>query len=178
VSEADTTHRGVRWHRDRDGNVSFYDQSTRQWVNWVPGVDAPPRPPGWTTLGVPTRVSRPGWRSQWRIIPVLLVLAVVIIAVVQAVSPSSNNTAKESAAAQALLGKCLAQHGTFQGHPRYSNTTVPCDSAQAAVKVVQVIPSTPGSPGCPAGTTGMELAYAGVAHPHIECVQPLHQPSP
>ncbi|MBV9662196.1 MAG: hypothetical protein JO337_13665, partial [Acidimicrobiales bacterium] len=58
---------------------------------------------------------------------------------------------------------------------RYSTNTVPCSSPQAAVKVTDVLPTTPGSPSCPAGTTGMELGYAGVTHPHVLCVQPLHQ---
>jgi hypothetical protein len=97
----------------------------------------------------------------------------VAIAIVQVLRPSGNQVAKEAKAAEAMLGKCLAQHGTEGGHPRYSSTTVPCDSADAAVKVVRVIPSTPGSPLCPPGTVGVELLVNGVQYPHIECVQTI-----
>jgi hypothetical protein len=95
----------------------------------------------------------------------------VVVAIVQVLHPSGNQVAKEAKAAQAMLGKCLAQHGTVNGHPKYSATAVPCDSADAAVKVVKVIPSTPGSPLCPPGTIGVELLVNGVNYPHIECVQ-------
>jgi hypothetical protein len=101
------------------------------------------------------------------------VVAAVAIAIVQALHPSGNQVAHEAKAAQSMLGKCLAQHGTIDGHPRYSATPVPCDSVDAAVKVVKVIPSTPGSPVCPPGTTGVELLISGVSYPHIECVQAI-----
>jgi hypothetical protein len=101
-------------------------------------------------------------------------VAAVVLAIVQVLRPSGDQVTKEAKASEAMLGKCLAQHGTVNGHPRYSSTPVPCDSADAAVKVVKVIPSTPGSPLCPDGTTGVELLYNGVQYPHIECVQPLH----
>ena len=164
-----TTHKGVRWQRDDAGNVSFYDQSSGQWVRWAPGVDAPPLPPKWQLLGVPTRVERPGWQSPWRLIPAALIAVAVVVAIFQTLLPSSNNTAKEAKASAALLGKCLAKEGSHG----FSAKPVPCDSPKAAVKVVQVIPSTPGSPLCPAGTTGVELGYPGVRYLHIECVVPV-----
>jgi hypothetical protein len=165
-------HRGVHWWRDSQGRVSFYDADGGRWVRWVEGGDAPPLPPRWSLLGVPTRVTRPGWRSPWRLVPLALVVAAVVIAVLQAVLPSPSNTAKEAAAAEALAGKCLPRRGSgFSGHP------VPCTSPSAAVRVVSVLPSTPGSPLCPAGTRGVELAYPGVRYPHIECVVPVH-PAP
>jgi streptogramin lyase len=105
------------------------------------------------------------------------VVVAVVIAVVQVVRPSGSQTAKETAASKALLGKCLAEHGTSGGHPKYTSATVPCDSSSAAVKVVAVIPSTPGSPLCAAGTTGVELPYPGVQYPHVMCVQPV-RPAP
>ncbi|HET9059182.1 MAG TPA: hypothetical protein VFN61_04620 [Acidimicrobiales bacterium] len=163
-----TTHRGVHWARDDAGNVSFYDESTKRWVRWAPGVDAPPLPPKWQLLGVPTRVTRPGWRSPWRIVPAVLVTAAVVVAIVQSLAPSGNNTAREAKASAALLGHCLPK--SSQG---FSSTPVACNSPKAAVKVVKVIPSTPGSPLCPAGTRGVELAYPGVRYLHIECVTPV-----
>ena len=166
----ETTYRGVRWRREQDGGISFLDPKGRRWVRWGPGVDAPPLPPRWSLLGVPTRVERPGWRSRWRIIPVALVVVAVIVAVVQATLPSGNNVKKEAAASAALLGRCLPQSGTADGHPKYSTKTVPCDSRSARVRVVQVVPSNPGSPLCPTGTTGVEIPYPGVQYPHIECV--------
>jgi hypothetical protein len=166
----ETTYRGIRWRRDADRGISFYDPDGDRWVEWAPGVDAPPRPPGWT----PERVARPGRWSRWRVIPLVLVVAAVVLAVVQVLRPSGDPVAKEAKASEAMLGKCLAQHGTIDGHPKYSSTPVPCDSAEAAVKVVKVIPSAPGSPLCPGGTVGVELLYNGVKYPHIECVQALH----
>jgi hypothetical protein len=170
----ETTHRGVRWQRDDEGKVQFYDGRAGEWVRWAPGVDAPPLPPRWQLLGVPTRVSRPGWRSPWRIVPIVLVVGAVAVALFQATTPSANNTGKEAKASAALLGKCLARDGSRGFH----GTPVPCSSPQAAVKVVKVIPSTPGSPFCPPGTTGVELPYPGVRYLHIECVQPVPVPIP
>jgi hypothetical protein len=172
ASESRTTHKGVHWYRDGAGNVSFYDQSGGEWVRWAPGKDAPPLPPRWQLLGVPTRVTRPGWRSPWRLLPAALVVAAVIYAVLQAVLPSPGNAAKEARAAQALLGKCLAGNG----HGGLSASPVPCNSATATVRVVAVVPSTPGSPPCPAGTTPTYLPYPGVRYLHIECAAKLAKP--
>jgi hypothetical protein len=168
-NQVETTYRGIRWRRLSDREISFYDPEGERWVVWRPGVDAPPRPPGWE----PARAARPGRWTRWRVIPLVLVAAGVAIAIVQVLHPSGNQVAHEAKAAQAMLGKCLAQHGTVGGHPRYSATAVPCDSADAAVKVVRVIPSTPGSPLCPPGTVGVELLVNGVKYPHIECIQTI-----
>ena len=166
---SETTYRGVQWRRDPGSGISFYDADGDRWVRWGPGVDAPPRPPGWTT----ERVPRPGRWTRWRVIPLVLVVGAVVIAVIQVLRPSGNQAAKEAKASEAMLGKCLAQHGTVNGHPKYSATPVPCDSAEAAVKIIKVIPSTPGSPLCPSGTIGVELLYNGVEYPHVECAQPI-----
>jgi hypothetical protein len=163
----ETTYRGIRWRHDADGGISFFDPDGGRWIQWHPGADAPPRPPGWTS----ERVARPRRWSRWRVIPLLLVVAAVVLAVVQVLRPSGDQVAKEAKAAEAMLGKCLAQHGTNDGHPKYSSAPVPCDSADAAVRVVKVIPSTPGSPLCPAGTSAVELIFNGVQYPHIECVK-------
>lgn len=168
-----TTFRGVQWRRDAGGEVSFFDQSSSRWVRWGPGVDAPPLPPRWGLLGVATRVSRPGWRSLWRLIPVVLVLAAVGAAVAQVLVPSASQSAQEAKAAQALLGRCLPRSGTVGGHPSYSAHAVACGSPAAAARVVQVLPTTPGSRRCPRGAVGMVLPFQGVAHPHVLCVQPL-----
>ncbi len=168
--QVETTYRGIRWRRDPDGGISFYDSGGERWVVWRSGVDAPPRPPDGNRPEPPARAGG----QRWRVIPLVLVAAAVAIAIVQVLHPSGHQVANEAKAAQAMLGKCLAQHGTVGGHPRYSATAVPCDSADAAVKVVRVIPSTPGSPLCPSGTVGVELLVNGVKYPHIECIQTIH----
>lgn len=167
----ETTHRGVRWSRDDTGRISFYDPDGQRWVGWAHGVDAPPLPPGWDPSH---RVARPGRWTRWRVVPLILTVVAVAIAIVQVLRPAGDPVAQEAKASAAMLGRCLAQHGTTGGHPRYSSTSVPCGSPTAAVKVVTVIPTTPGSPLCPPGTTGMELLYNGVRYPHVECTQPLH----
>ena len=140
-------------------------------------MDAPPPPPGWepanTTSPGPGRPLRPGWRTPWRWVPLAVTVLVVVVAVVQVLKPSGNNVKKEAEATAALLGKCLAQTGTAEGHPKYSANPVPCTSASASVKVVQVVPSTPGSPACPTGTAGFERLYEGVQYPHILCLESL-----
>jgi hypothetical protein len=173
MSTEETVHRGVRWQRDEVGRLRFYDADGQRWVTWAPGVDSPPLPPGWGRSRGLTSVPRPGWRTPWRLIPLVLIIIVLIIAVVQALRPAGNQVKKEAAAATALLNKCLAQDGTAAGHPKYSSKPVPCNSPAAAVQVVQVIPTTPGSPLCPAPTTGVILSYAGVRYPHILCVRPV-----
>ena len=170
-------HRGIRWRRaGAAGPVQFLDPNTSAWVIWAPGVDAPPRPPGWEAPQGPTpgtRPSRPGWRTPWRLVPVAVTVLVVVVAVVQVMNPSSNNVNKEAAATAALLGNCLPRSGTAEGHPKYSPHPVPCGSSAAAAKVVQVLPSRPGGPECPAGTEGYEFGYEGVQYPHILCLESL-----
>jgi hypothetical protein len=167
-----TVHRGIRWRRDEGGKVSFYDADGKRWVAWSAKGDNPPLPPGWSMLGVPTRVTRPGWRSRWRLVPIVLIVVAMVIAIIQSTHPSGNPVAKEAAAAQALLGKCLTQKGTANGQPVYSSTAVACDAHDAAVRVVQVLSTGPqASPSCPGGTVGFSLAYTGVRYPHILCTQ-------
>jgi hypothetical protein len=158
-------HKGIHWWRDRNGKVSFYDPNTDQWVRWTAGGDSPPLPPKWQMLGVPTRVTRPGWRSPGRIVPLVVVAAAVIFGIYQALAPSGSSASNEAKAAEALRGKCLAKNG----NGGFNATPVPCTDPKAAVKVVSVIPSTPGSPACPPGTTGVELYYVGVQYLHVEC---------
>ena len=162
----ETTYRGIRWRRDADRGISFFDP------DGDPGSSGArePTPHRDRPAGPPSGSPAPGG-GRWRLIPLLLIVAAVVIAVVQVLRPSGDQVAKEAKAAQAMLGKCLAQHGTIDGHPKYSSSPVPCDSADAAVRVVKVIPSTPGSSLCPSGTTAVELLYNGVQYPHIECVE-------
>ena len=171
-------HRGIRWRRAGAGAggpapIEFLDPNSSQWVRWQPGVDAPPRPPGWEPARAGVRPPRPGLRTPWRLVPLAVTALVVVVAVIQVLHPSGNNVKKEQAATAALLGKCLAQHGTAEGHPKYSPSPVPCTSPAASVRVAAVVPSAPGSEPGPAGTTGFELPYAGVRYLHILCVEPV-----
>jgi hypothetical protein len=169
-----TVHRGIKWRRDEGGKVSFYDADGQRWVAWSAKGDNPPLPPGWSLLGVPTRITRPAWRTRWRLVPIVLILVAVVIAIAQAIHPSGNAAAREASAAQALLGKCLAQKGTAGGRPVYSSRAVPCDAGGAAVRVVQVLSTGPQEiPTCPDGTVGFSLAYTGVRYPHLLCTQAL-----
>lgn len=169
----ETSHRGIRWQRDEGGGLRFYDADGERWVTWRPGVDAPPVPPGWARF-VPTGgLERPAWHTRWRLIPIVLIGAVLVIAIVQGLRPSGSQAHKEAHATAALLDRCLAQDGTADGHPKYSATPVPCDSSTAAVRVVAVVPSTPGSPVCPSVASGVVLPYPGVRYPHILCIEPV-----
>jgi hypothetical protein len=158
-----TTYKGVEWRREPGGAVAFYDESSGRWVRWAPGVDAPPLPPRWSLFGVATRVTRPGWRSRWKIIPIVLILAALAIAVAQALLPSSTQPAS------GFVGKCLQQTGSLSGHPSYS--TVACDSPKASVKVVRVLQTTNGA--CPQTTA---LLLVGVDKPTGICVQRVRHP--
>ena len=116
-------HRGVHWYRDQTGAISFYNTDSEEWVQWRRGADAPPLPPDWTGSSLPGRVTWPKWTSPWRIIPMIGAVIVVVLAVWQVTSTSGGQESKETAATAALLGKCLAQHGSLEGHPRYSDTS-------------------------------------------------------
>ena len=130
------------------------------------GSRRPALPPGWAQSVSTGGVERPAWRSRWRLIPVVLIVAVLLIAVVQGLRPSGSQAHKEAHATAALLHKCLAQDGTANGHPKYSATPVACDSSTAAVRVVEVVPSIPGSPVCPAVPPGWSSVSRGALSPH------------
>lgn len=175
MSTEETTYRGIRWQRDDDGHLRFFDAEGERWVTWSPGVDAPPLPPAWASSTRAGGMERPSWHSRWRLIPVVLVVAALAVAIIQGLRPSASQSHKEAKATAALLDKCLPQTGFSGGRPQYSATPVPCDSPSAAVRVVSVIPSSPGSPLCPANTVGVELPYPGVRHPHVLCIETIHR---
>ena len=178
--KAATTYRGVRWERNTAGRLRWYNDDANRWILWRPGQDAPPRPPQWASEPEPlgpllNRRARKGWRSPYRLVPVALIVAVTIIAIIQASggsAPGPSSAASEKAAAESLLDKCLVAHGTGD-QLRIQSQPVPCSSPHASVRVVKVLPGTPGSPSCPAGTSTLRLAYPGVAHPHQLCLQHL-----
>jgi hypothetical protein len=105
-------------------------------------------------------------------VPIVLVLLVVGVGVYQATKTTDDPVGAETKAAEALVGRCLARNGTFDGQPQYKSAPVPCELPVAAVKVVSVHPGTPGSPSCPKGTTAVQLRTVGVRYPHVECVVP------
>jgi hypothetical protein len=177
---AATVYRGIRWQRNPAGRLRWHDDDRDRWVLWKPGQDAPPRPPAWVSsepepLGTPLRDrrARAGWRSPFRLVPIVLVVLVVIFGVVQATRDKSSSVATlEKAAAEKLVGQCLVADGTADGRPRYDAGSVACTSPRASVKVIEVVSGT-GPSTCPKGTTTVQIAYPGVAHPHRECVRPV-----
>ena len=169
----DVVHRGIRWQRAPSGAMRWRDADGQEWVRYAPGDDAPPRPPGWERSGVGrprAGLERPPWRSPYRIVPLVVFVAIIVIGIVQAATGSGGQAAAEAKAAHALVGKCLVQEGTVGGEPRYGAKGVACSAVGAVVKVVEVLPGTPGAPSCPQGTTSVQLAYNGVRYPHQLCV--------
>jgi hypothetical protein len=174
-------HRGIRWQRAASGRLRWWNEDDGAWVRYHPGDDAPPRPPGWqpTEGERPGRVARARWRSPFRIIPILLALLVIGIGLQQALTTHQSSTS-EARQAQTLDGKCLRQTGTSEHGPVYSTRPVACSSPSAAVRVVAVLPPVSGggpAPACPPGSAGVVL-LTGAAHPHVECVAPLHHKPP
>jgi hypothetical protein len=106
-------------------------------------------------------------------VPVALTVVIVALGVYQATRSRPDPVRSEARAAEALLGRCLAQNGTSAGHPRYAPAPVSCQASDAAVKVVSVLAGTPGAPSCAPGTTSVQLSAAGVHYPHVECVTAL-----
>ena len=137
------------------------------------GADAPPPPPAWETGTAPDPpLTRPKWRSPYRIVPIVIVVVVVVAGLVQALRSNQPvvNEAKQSAA---LQGKCLRETGSSHGSPIYSDKPVKCSAPNAAVRVVVVVATNGPEPkSCPAATIAVQL-LAGVPHPHLECVAPV-----
>jgi len=168
-------YRGIRWRKDPDGTIGWYNEEAGGWLRWRPGGDAPPVPPRWADdvakIPVPPRLRRASWRSPYRLVPIALALGAVVLGVVQVDSSTSHAAARANREAHALLGHCLAPTGTAKGV--YSTTPVPCGGPTATVRVVAVHRATGTRPVCPAGSTALRLSYVGVATPDIECVEAL-----
>ncbi len=171
------TYRGVRWRREA-GQIAWFNEGRDRWIRWYPGADAPPLPPRWAAdapaVAAPTGIVRPGWRTPYRLVPIVLIVAAVTVGIVQALRTGPTNpVTAEAKAAAALDGRCLRTNGTRNGHPTYAATGVDCTAADAAVRVTEVLPGTPSAPTCPTATTPVRLAYVGVEYPHVLCVAPV-----
>ena len=168
----ETTFRGVRWQRSGT-TLRWHDDDRGDWVRYRPGRDAPPRPPGWEPrrglLPAGATIDRPGWRTPYRIVPIVVLLGVLVAGAAQALIGSGGQAHAEAKAAAALVGKCLSSSAFADGRPVYSPTPVACSAPGAVVKVTSVLPGTPGSPTCPPSTTSVVLAYPGVRYPHQLC---------
>jgi hypothetical protein len=110
--------------------------------------------------------------SPYRLVPVLIALAIVAVAVYQATRPPAHATQQDVARAMALKGRCLAAEeggaGAFSARP------VSCAGTASAVKVVAVLlPSTHVT--CPKGTLLAQVARPGIAGEPFECLEKLHK---
>jgi len=161
------THRGIRWQRAASGRMRWWNDDLGRWVNFRPGADAPPRPPGWEAPPKPV-LARPKWRSPYRIVPIVVVAVVVVVGLVQALRSNQPVTSAIKQAA-ALQGKCLRQTGTVHGSPAYSRAPVPCGVPDAAVKVVAVVANPAGSP----GSGSLRPCPPGSALAQLVCVAPV-----
>jgi len=170
-------YRGIRWRKDPDGTIGWYNEEAGGWLRWRPGADAPPVPPRWADdiakVPVPPRLRRASWRSPYRLVPVALVVAAVVFGLIQADHSAASAASRANREAHALLGRCLAPKVDDKG--AYATTPVSCRAADAAVRVVAVHRVTATAPACPAGSTAMQLAYVGVRTPDIECTRPVHR---
>jgi len=168
------SYRGIRWRKDPDGTIGWFNEGRGGWVRWRPGTDAPPLPPRWEAdaarIPVPPRVQRASWRSPYRLVPVALAVAVVVFGLVQTLGRNTDAAATADRDARALVGRCLAP-GSHAG--TYDPTPVACTSASARVRVLAVRAPTGRGSGCAAGETALHVVYAGVRTPDVECVRPV-----
>ena len=169
------THRGIRWQRDSQGRIRWWHEDNQRWVRWHPGDDAPPRPSGWERRAAPGTppLTRPAWRSPYRLVPITLALLILGVGLYQAFGTGSTTTSgAETSQAQAYLGQCLPKASTA-ADAGYSSTPVACSAPTAAGKVVDVVTWAQTKSACPAGTVPAILTNTGVTQPHFECIQPL-----
>ncbi len=117
--------------------------------------------------------TRAPMRSPYRLVPILIALAILAVAVYEAVKPAARATQADIAAAMALRGKCLARGGGSASAPSYSTTPVACSSSQAVVKVVAVVSADARAGSCPRGTEVAVLVNAGVVGEPFECLEKL-----
>ncbi len=169
------THRGIRWQRDSQGRIRWWHEDDQRWVRWRPGDDAPPRPSGWErrgSSGAPP-LTRPAWRSPYRLVPLTLAVLILGVGLYQAFRTGSTTTSPaETRQAEAYLGQCLPKVSA-KPDAGYSSTTVPCSAPTAAGKVVAVVTFAQTKSACPAGTVVAVLTNTAVTHPHFECIQAL-----
>lgn len=116
--------------------------------------------------------GRKSMTSPYRLVPILIVLAIVVIAVYQATRPPSHATRADIEAAQALDGRCLAREAG--GSASYSATPVNCDVNRAAVKVVAVVLAGKRA-SCPRGSLVAQVAKPGVVGEPFECLKTLRR---
>lgn len=198
VDPARVTHRGVQWRRVASGTITWHNDGLNRWVTWYPGSDAPPLPPGWgpaeedgpgapavavaaaaspsgapgrgRPVGGPVPLERPPMRSPWRVVPIVIAVAVVALALWQALKPAGSASAADISAAHALEGQCLAKVGGTEKSPIIGASAVECSSKRAAVKVVSIALE---QRSCPAGTAAVQVVDAGVKGEPYECVAPV-----
>jgi hypothetical protein len=183
MSIEEATHRGIRWQRNSKAQIRWRNEDQDRWVRWRPGDDAPPRPPGWERRGsadAAPPLTRPAWRSPYRIVPVVLVVVVLALGLYQAFGSGGSSSPgtsgkQETAQAEAYAGRCLPKVGTGPS-AGYSSKPVTCDAPDAAGKVVAVVTSQAGPKACPSDTTPAILTTGVVAHPHFECILALAGP--
>ncbi|MHB1928100.1 MAG: hypothetical protein ACYDEN_09910 [Acidimicrobiales bacterium] len=172
------TYRGVRWRKDPDGAIGWFNEDAGGWIRWRPGADAPPLPPRWEAdaarIPAPPRVRRAPWTSPYRLAPVALILGAIAIGAWQATRDSGAAAARiASREAHALVGKCLARTSAPGVPVEYGTTPVGCSSHRAVLRVVAVHTARTTGPQCPAGDRVLELAYAGARTADIECAVPV-----
>ncbi|HET9060108.1 MAG TPA: hypothetical protein VFN61_09330 [Acidimicrobiales bacterium] len=196
-STQEVVHRGVTWRRSSAGRVTWYNEGLGRWVTWSPGSDAPPVPAGWEKSAVASpraatgagverpgpvpepgagtgtegnaMAARPGMRSPYRLVPLVIFVAIIALAVYQATATSSASP-QQKAQAYALSGRCLARNGGSASAPSYSAIPVSCSSSRAAVKVVDVVEPKGTVVRCPAGTEVAQILLAGVGGEPFECL--------
>lgn len=140
------------------------------------GAGGPGRSAARTEATAPTGapIRRAPWKSPYRLVPIAIALAVVGIGVAQALGTHAPSPFKrEATQARQLVGKCLgkASGATDASARGLSPKPVSCTSSRAAVKVLSSHPYNSGT--CPAGTQTVSFTFAGVRHPHLECVREL-----
>lgn len=174
-----TTYRGIRWRKDPDGTIGWFNEDAGGWIRWRPGADAPPVPPRWEAdaarVPVPPRVRRAPWTSPYRLVPVALALGAIGVGAWQAARSTGPAAAARIAArdAHALVGKCLPETSAQGARVAYGTTPVPCGSSRAAVRVVSTHARKGTGPQCPRDQTDFELEYAGTRTVEIECAVPV-----
>ncbi len=179
--------RGVRWRRSASGRAVWYNEGLGRWVTWHEGADAPPVPEGWAAVVAPAgRTGEPAGaragdamsnrlplRSPFRMVPIVIFLAIIGISLYQALKPPSQATRADISAAMALQGRCLARGGGSAAAPVYSSTPVACSDPTAAVRVVSVVKTTAKVASCPRGSEPAFVVKATVLGEPFECLAKL-----